>query len=132
MKDFIEQVKSGSGTLPPAVCSESLITEFGKPLGEEWFSAGDNYEVVFYHDNIEHIALFSIEGKMLEHKYNLDVELLPSSIARLLPVGNELMNVVSITRDTHTEYEIIHRNSTLDRFLFLITDKGEILLEKEL
>jgi hypothetical protein len=98
----------------------------------EWFRKADHYEAIFYMQNLEHIALFSLPGKLEEYKRNLPVDFLPGPIKDVVRQKREIMNAVLINKGNRLEYELIVRDRLLKRHLMVISDLGEVWEERKL
>ncbi|MBN1119206.1 MAG: hypothetical protein JXA77_18495 [Bacteroidales bacterium] len=132
MKKFLKKILVGNGVSPSEVCLQSFNGNFADAVNVEWFSKKGYYEVVFYQNNLEHIAAFSLNGVLLEYRQNLSVEYLPEVIKNIALSKGEIMNSVLKNKGNMLEYELIIRDKFLKRQLILLTDMGEIKEEKAL
>lgn len=132
MEDFLKRVIEGTGIAPTARCAEAFESNFAGAINADWAQKEDKYEVVFYKDNIEYIALFDAEGTLEKYKMYLTKELLPVSIQMDLSAEREIMNVVLINEGNYILYEVIVRDYELRRFLVLVDQLGKILSETPL
>lgn len=132
MNNFLKKVIEGSGITPPSICLEAFNLNFNNAINVEWFDRKTSFEVIFYKDNLEHIAIFDTSGALIEYKLFLPVEFLSEAIKSFLESKGEIMNVVLINKGNRIEYEAIVRNKDLTRFLILLSDLGKIIEEKKL
>ncbi len=132
MEDFILNVLKGKNDTPPLIVSEALSNNFENSQNIEWHRHEQGYEAVFYKDNLEYIAIFSSNGKLLTYKIYLTAEHLPELIKLFLQSKGEIMNVVLINKGNTIEYETIVRDSNLVRYQIQLTDLGKVICEIEL
>lgn len=112
---------------PPKAVRQSFILHFGNSKNIEWHLEKGVYEAIFYVDEIEHIALFSHEGEIIEQKRNLLLsDASPAIIEQARSIG-ELMNLIEIERNGSTFFEVIARDASLDRYSLLMQEDGKIL-----
>ena len=71
MKSIFEHIVPRNEFSPPEKVVRSLEENFGTFLNVEWFEEDGLYEAVFYHDEMECIALFDKEGVLQVYKRNL-------------------------------------------------------------
>lgn len=132
MQNFLKKILEGNGVLPSEVCLKSFNNSFADAVNVEWFRKEGYYEAVFYRYDLEHIAIFNLNGILLEYKQNLSVEYLPERIKNIALLKGEIMNTVLKNKGNMLEYEIIIRDKFLKRQLILISDMGAIMAEKAL
>ncbi|MBN1598045.1 MAG: hypothetical protein JW894_07105 [Bacteroidales bacterium] len=132
MDDFLKKVIEGSGIEPSTVCLDAFNQNFENAVNVEWFSRGEYFEAIFYKDNLEHIAMFNLNGGLIEYKVNLPKEFLPETIKNMLEEKGEIMNVVMINKGNTVEYEVIVRDKELNRILVIISEIGRIQEERKL
>lgn len=132
MSDFLKSVIEGSNISPSEICLQSFNDNFSDAINVEWFSKKGGFEAIFYKNNIEYIARFNSEGALMEYRQNLSPNHLPSLIKTIVLQKGEIMNVVLINKGNLLEYELIVRDHDQNRHLILVSDLGEILLEKVL
>lgn len=130
MKDFLKRVIEGTGIPPSEACLQSLNDNFNEAFNVEWFSKEGYFEAIFYRHNLEHIALFSLDGALLEYKQNIPAEQLPEYIRSTVLSKGEIMNSVQKNKGNIIEYEFIVRDKLLKRYLIILSDMGEIKEEK--
>lgn len=132
MNAFLNRILKGNGIIPTEICAQSFRVNFADAVNVEWYKRRDHYEAVFYRQNLEHIALFSLEGVLLEYKQNLPSEYLPEALKKLVLSKGEIMNSVLINRGNLLEYEFIVRDSHLKRRLVVLSDVGTVKAERPL
>lgn len=129
---FLKKVIQGQGVEPTSVCLEAFKQNFKHSVNVEWFDKGDYFEVIFYKDHIEHIAIFHKNGILKEYKLYLPNECLPEKIKIFMESKGEIMNSVMKNKGNRIEYEVIYRDLDLNRFIVLLTDLGDIMDERKL
>ncbi len=132
MERFFSKFIEGSNITPPDIIMNALIENFPDAINTEWYKRGENFEAIFYKDNIEHIALFDPAGVLVEYRMYLPEGFLPEKIKAELENRGEIMNVVMINKGNSITYEIILRDSKLIRYLLLVNEFGGIVDEKVL
>ncbi len=128
-KLFINLI-SGSTVNPPKHVIETIYSEFENPINIEWYIKNELYEAIFYENNKEHIARIDAGGDLVDYRINLPLDLLPGEIKKLMELKGEIMNVVSIHKKKEISYEIIIRDSRLNRFMIFVNNEGIITEEK--
>jgi len=132
MEDFLKKMIDGNGIIPPEACLATFNQNFEDAKNVDWFDKEAHYEAIFYRDNLEHIALFTITGELMEYKMYLPVDYLPEAIKNYTESKGEIMNSVLKNKGNTIEYEIIIRDLDLKRHLILMSDLGKVLEEKNL
>lgn len=132
MHRIIQHIFQGKKPNLPKPVLNSFQNIFGSSMNVEWHHEKDQYEAVFYISNMEHIAIFSPDGKLLEKKCNLDLNEVTPPVAKQASEVGELMNLIEINRDGRIVYEIIARDSNLDRYSLLMEENGFLLEKKKL
>lgn len=127
---FAKIFRSYSKSIPEKVKNQ-LGLNFPNAKNIDWEVKGNEYEAVFYLDEIEHIAQFTVKGNLIEYKKNLWLDELPVIVKNSGSTYGEIMNGIVITRNTNLFYELIIRDSQLDRYVYLFDDKG-LLIESHL
>lgn len=130
MKDFLRKLVEGHGISPSQVCQQSFTENFADAANVEWFRADGYYEAIFYWHNLEHIALFGLNGMLMEYSKKLPAEYLPEPIRDLALSRGEIMNSVMRNRGNLLEYELIVRETPCLRYLLVISDVGELKTER--
>jgi hypothetical protein len=132
MMNFFSKIFKGSLFSPPDSIVDSLKERFHDVINIEWNKNGENYEAIFYKDNIEYIAVFDRSGILLEYKMFLAEGFLPEKIKSVLNTKGELMNAVMINKGNSVTYETIYRDKELIRYLMVFNELGGIIEEKVL
>ncbi len=128
-KLFINLI-SGNTVNPPNNVLETIYKEFDNPINIEWYIKSEIYEAIFYENNKEHIARIDAGGNLVDYRINLPLDLLPGEIKKLVELKGEIMNVVSIHKKKEISYEIIIRDSKLNRFMIFVNNMCIITEEK--
>lgn len=68
----------------PSVVKNTFKNEFPQAKNLEWDSLKYNYEVSFEMKQIDHVALLNSSGNLLKYKYEIDQNMLPTSIISFL------------------------------------------------
>jgi hypothetical protein len=122
---FANIFKSNSKQIPGGV-KKQLAKSFPKAKNIDWEIKNDICEAIFYLNDVEHIAKFTKEGTLLEYKKNLWLYELPEQINKTGDTFGEIMNGIVINRNNVLFYELIIRDSKLDRYVYLFDDKGTL------
>lgn len=130
-KNFLAKILAGTKVSGiPKAAKQTLANTFNSPLNTEWNQAGDDWEAIFYVDEMEHLARFHSDGKLLSLKINLPLTQVPDNVKNAVQNQGELMNAIVIKRKQTLMYQLIVRNKQLERFFVLLNSEGEVL-EKE-
>lgn len=132
MKKFLRKVIEGNGIQPSEICLQSFKENFKEAINIEWFNKGDHFEAIFYKNNLEHIAVFSLSGVLIEYRLNLPTDYLPEPITKNAMAKGEIMNAVMRNKGNMVEYEVIVRDQGLNRYMLLFSDIGDLIEEKKL
>jgi len=132
MNNFLKNVMEGSGITPSGICLHAFNQNFENAINVEWFNKKKYFEAVFYKDNLEHIATFSLDGDLIEYRLYLPEGYLPLPLKTKVQLKGEIMNSVLRNKGNRLEYEIIYRDAALTRFLITLSDLGAVLEEKKL
>ncbi|MBC8321069.1 MAG: hypothetical protein H8E34_10130 [Bacteroidetes bacterium] len=130
MNDFLKKVLKGNGISPSRVCLQAFNHNFENAVNVEWYNKKNYLEAIFYKDNIEHIAIFNLNGNLIEYKLFLPEGYLPASIIKIVEAKGEIMNAVMRNKGNMVEYEIIVRDGKLNRHLITLSDIGILIEEK--
>ncbi len=68
----------------PSVVLNTFESEFGNPVNTDWEAKGEDYEVEFEVDTIDHTALISNTGEVLKYKKDITEAELPEEIKTVL------------------------------------------------
>jgi hypothetical protein len=130
-KNFFQKIFSGNKSAhTPALVKEHFNKQFKRPINVEWQKSGDQFEAVFYKDELEHIARYLPSGEMTCLKVNLPLERVPELIGATAKMYGELMNVIRIECGKSLQYELIIRDEVLNRYFLLLSPEGKVI-EKE-
>ena len=133
MENLLKNIlKSEENINPPEIVKNAFKNCFYNPLNVEWYKLSDKFEVVFYEDELEKIAIFDEEGILLEENVNLGIELLPAQVKITARKYGEIMNMIRIKRNNDILFEIIYRDNELLRYLLLIDKDGRVLKKEKL
>lgn len=132
MKNLLKSIFSRNQFLPSEAIQTKLKEMFPDIVNVEWNKNGENYEAIFYKDQIEYIALLSENAELLEYKISLAEELLPIQIKENLLQKGEIMNAVLTNKGNAIAYEVIIRDTNLIRYLVHLTETGTIINEVKL
>jgi hypothetical protein len=132
MMNFFSKIFKGSLFSPPEIIIDALKERFHDVINIEWNKNGENFEAIFYKDNIEYIAVFDRSGVLLEYKMFLPEGFLPEKIKSVLNARGETMNAVMINKGNSVTYETIYRDKELIRYLMVFNELGGIIEEKVL
>ncbi len=132
MKNILNKIFKFSNVSLPAKVKEAFQQKFGDSLNVEWLKTDDFYEAIFYREDIEHIAHFDGEGKLLNLKKNLPIHSTPEHIKQKAAEHGELMNVIEISEGEVVGYELIIRDEGLIRFSLLMNEKGGLIQKTKL
>ncbi len=132
MNEFLRKVFSGNKETPSVICLQSFNQNFKEAKNVEWFKKENRFEALFYLNNLEHIALFSLNGILLEYRINISADYLPVHIKSMASSKGEIMNSVMRNKGNRLEYEIIVRDQELNRSFITVSEMGKIIEEKKL
>ena len=132
MKNLFSRIFGNQSKSIPEIVGKKLELTFPNALNIEWEKKGEMYEAVFYVDDVEHIALISKTGSLIEYKKNIWLEELPEVVKTGGNALGEIMNVILIYHGEEVFYELIIRNHKLDRFEYLFDNTGVALRTKKL
>lgn len=132
MNSFLDNFLESNRMNPPPRIEQSLKENFADAINIDWIMREGRFEAIFYKDNIEHLALFSIVGQLLEYKMNLSEDFLPLPVKSALPPGCEIMNVVLNNHGNSISYEVIYRDKELRRYVMVMDETGKPLSESVL
>lgn len=116
----------------PKACIDSLKRNFSNAINIEWAMINSDFEAIFYQDNLEYIALFKADGKLIEYRRIIPEGNLPFNIRQLVMKKGEVMNRVLVNRGNELFYEVIYRDQEHNRFMLLISDTGKVISHSKL
>lgn len=112
---------------PPKNVLDAFTLLFPEVINIEWSLAKELYEVIFYKDQVENIAVFNQSASLIMHKMFLSEEYLPEPIKEILTHKGEIMNVVMINHGNLLTYEIIFRDTQLNRYVVTFDILGNMV-----
>lgn len=115
---------------PNSEVAKAFNEKFPNSISVEWSHRDDDFEAVFYFENIECIALYDKSGKLILLKRNLSLDTLPSLVAQQAQQEGELMNAVVVESEDSVVYEIIVRDEALLRYVVYIDENGYVTGKK--
>ncbi|MEQ8245566.1 hypothetical protein [Fulvivirga sp.] len=130
-KDILKILQSDNVD-PTPECLNAFNEKFSGSVGLEWHANKSNFEAIFYKDNLEHIALFSPDGQLIEYRRFVPEGNLPLGIRQQVLEKGEIMNRVLLNRGNEIFYEVIYRDQQKQRYMLLLTDLGNIIEHKKL
>ncbi len=116
----------------PEPVKNELVKHFPSAINVEWEHKKNDYEAIFYLNDIEHIARISEAGELTEYKKNLWPDELPENIAAKSREWGEVMNSIAIFKPDASLYEVIIRDNLFKRKLLLFDEAGNLLNEGKL
>lgn len=122
--DFLAKIFKRSNTGPPKIVKQSLLKHFSQAKSIEWGRNADLHEAVFYDKDIEKIARFEENGKLVECRINTPVIDIPSFVKTNIEPEYEVMNCIAVYASETMNYELIVRNTELTRYHLLIDSLG--------
>lgn len=132
MQNIITRIFSTGKTKPPKSIEKAFVLNFGHSINIEWHKENENYEALFYIDEMEHIALFAPDGRLLVKKRNLILAMASDAVTLQAEQVGELMNLIEIEKDGNLLYEVIARDGYLDRYYLLLDAAGKMIEKKKL
>lgn len=126
MELFLKRWLNELRNKPSRAPENALGKEFPDCSGIEWHTVDDRFEARFIQDGKEMIAVYSAQGRLLEHRTNLPRDPLPHSIASLKGKWGEVMSLISITRSQTLNYEIVFRKPDHTRYLVVTDEDGNL------
>ena len=128
---FAKIFKNSPKAIPEKILSE-LNHHFPDTIKIEWETKKGNYEAIFYFNEVEHIALISSDGQLIEYKRNLWPNELPRKISDECNQLGEIMNAIAIYRAGKKNFEVIARDSKFKRKLFLFDESANLVSSRKL
>ena len=132
MKNIFSKIFKFTNVNLPRPVKIAFSEKFGESINVEWLQIDDFFEAIFYLEEMEHIARFDANGKILNVKRNLSIHSIPAPINEKASLHGELMNVIEISEETIVAYELIVRDETLTRFSLLLNEKGGLIHKSKL
>jgi hypothetical protein len=132
MQNILSKIFNSSKTKPPKAVLNSFAIVFGHSINVEWHKESENFEALFYIDEMEHIALFAPDGHIVVQKINLLLTSAPGPVAAQAKNIGEMMNLIKMVRNEKVNFEVIARDLYLDRYYLLLDEDGHILEKRKL
>jgi hypothetical protein len=132
MNTLIDKMFGANEVTPPSYIRESFLMHFRENKNEEWNRRNKDWEVIFYFEERECIALFDGAGKLKELKTVLNIDQLPELIVNQVRKLGETMNIIEIKNDLVITYEIIYRDPQMNRQLCVLDENGNVMHHKTL
>ena len=127
MKDLLNEIFKNDEPRPSVEVLRGFTKSFPGAINAEWMKDRDEWEVIFYQDQVEKIVRLSAAGNVLETRTNISIGEIPLVIQDTAARRGEIMNVILIRRFDEVYWEIIYRDKELVRFLLILNkDGGEI------
>jgi hypothetical protein len=130
--DFFSKIFGDGKTGPSRKIREGLSKRFPDARSVEWNNQNGVFEAIFYDQDLEKIARFDHEGKLLEIRINLSPEDIPATVKASIDRELEIMNCIVADNNTSIFYELIVRNQSLVRFLIIVDESGAIKKNEKL
>lgn len=129
--NFIKSLFNVENDLPGKKLNKSFFKLFPVAKNVEWQVKKDNFEAIFYENDIEKIAEFDKNGTCLLIKTNLNPLFFEGKLKEIAEKYGEIMNTIQIEKESTIQYEIIVRDQELTRFLLILDEIGnELKFEK--
>jgi hypothetical protein len=132
MSEFSRNIISSKGETPPENIQRAFTEKFPGAINIEWTDKSKYFEALFYLEQIEYIAIFSPGGDLMEYKMFLPEDYLPANIRKKLSSLGEVMNAVLINKGNRIIYEIIYRDTDLNRYIVYLTNLGRTIKKERL
>lgn len=133
MKRLLHKILGGDTISPSPAAKKCLNTNFKNAKSVEWSEFENGYEAIFYILQQEYISRITKEGVLTEYRVNLSPSNLPDIIKVAAVTHGEIMNAISIHQPgNEITYELITRNSELDRFTVLFHADGSLIKKNKL
>lgn len=132
MKILIDKMFGSDDATPPTHIRECFFAHFREYKNEEWNRRQKDWEVIFYFEERESIALFDETGKLKELKTVLNIDQMPELIVDKVRALGETMNIIEIKNDLVFTYEIIYRDPQMNRQLCILDEHGNVIHHKDL
>lgn len=127
MKNRLKQIFLTPFKAIPEKVKSRLTEHFPEALNIEWEKKKDNYEAIFYVNEVEHIAKISEKNGLLEYKKNLKLDELPEVVSDECKKSGEIMNAIANYLEDNLFYEVIVRDKEFSRSLLLLNKDGKLL-----
>jgi len=129
--DFLRNLFNRGEARTPKTLKNSLLKHFPKAKNVEWSRYNELYEAMFYDEEVEKIARFDQNGKLVECRINTSFTEIPSFVKSNIEPDYEIMSCIVVYASDNMNYELIVRNSELIRYSLLMDSLGhKIRLER--
>lgn len=132
MNIFFKNILSDKSTNPPEEIKNHFFSFFVNPFNIDWHSEDDFYEAVFYENDLEKIAKYDTQGNFIHVKTNISANLLPQKVLSVAQSFGEIMNVILVSNNSESIYEIIFRDKNLVRYELMIDSEGKVISNQKL
>ncbi len=132
MKEFIKKIFGKTSLNTPKSVLIVFKAMFKNAKSAEWSQRGQHWEVLFYWEDHETIAIFDGVGALLEKRINISIDTLPPNVHKVTSQFGEIMNAIKINGGPTIGYEIIHRDANLIRYVAYVTDEGVLVSNNKL
>ncbi len=133
MNKLLDKIFKGDTVKPSTIAKKSFMTHFKDAKSIEWSKTENGFEAIFYIKKQEFISKINNEGAIQEYRVNLNPYKIPEKINNPAIEIGEIMNAISIHKpDSETVYELIIRNSQLERFAVLFSADGNLIKKEKL
>ena len=132
MQNILSKIFNTGKTKPSKNILRSFESVYGHSINVEWHKESENFEALFYIDEMEHIALFAPDGHLVVQKTNLLLTSAPLPVAAQAKNIGEMMNLIKMVRNGNVNFEVIARDLYLDRYYLLLEEDGHILEKRKL
>ncbi len=126
MEDIFKKLFKVGAKKPNSKVVNSLNSFFPNAVNVEWTRSNTEWEALLHDGDMECIVKFGDGGDVLETRRNYTLDRLTQTINSLVPKGDELMNVIEISKKGVLKYEFIMRDGDLNRFVVLVNDEGVV------
>ncbi len=110
----------------PKHIKTALDKSFNDASCIEWTFTNNYYEALFYRDMLEYIAKINPNGEIFEYRINQSLDQIPGPVKATAVQHGEVMNCINIyLKDKEAMFEIIVRDDKYDRYVMMISIKGE-------
>jgi len=130
LKSFYQKLLHLSKTKIPTIIENRFQELFKDSKSVEWSKIGDDFEALFFQNNLEKIARFNLAGYLLEVRTNFAPSDFSASDNYPLKEKGKLMNYIQILRGDQLYYEMIIKKPDMKRILVLLNDRYEIIKEE--
>lgn len=112
----------------PSVVLNTFKTNFPDARDVEWEKQGDDYEVEFDHNQIDHNAYIDASGKLILYKYDINPNDLPQAVKNTIQAefkDYQIDDADLVEKDGEKLYEVELESNITDRQV-AFTQDGEV------